>query len=315
MCELAVADETGFLGVLYGRLVGGRPACDGRPRRGLPLAPPSRVHPRSEPARHDHRREDRDRQHRATVPRTNDVGGRRVAQELELLAVRWPEQLASGHELEAHVAEFDEVSRLDDATPELGAVDANAVARPVVDDLEASLAEGTHVAVHARNGVVIDGDRRLFGAPDRQKLPVHRKLGPWRRPHDHDESVRAIEGGGRNARVGCAGNGDLCLVGSRLRSARRGRRRRGVGLDLVLKDDPVVPDLDEVALRQILGVGNAEAVDEDAVIARQIFENEGGSSRRARRFASISWHGHARRCARSGGSYFRPCDRLYRAPA
>ena len=47
-------------------------------------------------------------------------------------------------------------------------------------------------------------------------------------------------------------------------------RRRGV----VLEHDPVVADLDEIAVLEILRVRDAEAVDEQAVVARAIFEDE-----------------------------------------
>ena len=79
---------------------------------------------------------------------------------LELLALTdaGQEDLSRADELEAHVAELDDVARLDDAASQIGAVHAHAVRRALVDDLVAPVAERVDLAVEARHRVVVDGD-------------------------------------------------------------------------------------------------------------------------------------------------------------
>src|SRR6185369_13965851 len=86
------------------------------------------------------------------------------------------EDLPSSHELEAHVPELDDVARFDDAPAELDAVDANPVGRRLVDDFEPSVAQRMDFTVEAGDGVVIDGNSGLFGAPHAHAVPVERVL-------------------------------------------------------------------------------------------------------------------------------------------
>lgn len=51
------------------------------------------------------------------------------------------EHLPGGDELEAHVAKFDHVARVDESTSQLGAVHVHAVRRALVENLEATIAE------------------------------------------------------------------------------------------------------------------------------------------------------------------------------
>ena len=61
------------------------------------------------------------------------------------------------------------------------------------------------------------------------------------------------------------------------------RDRRRPSTRVVLEDDAVVADLDQVAVLEVLRVRDAEAVDEDAVVAGEVFEDERRSGRRAAR--------------------------------
>ena len=54
-----------------------------------------------------------------------------------------------------------------------------------------------------------------------------------------------------------------------------------VGGHLVLQDDAVVADLNEIAVGEVLRVGDAQAVHEDAVVAREVFEDDRHGGRRA----------------------------------
>ncbi len=122
----------------------------------------------------------------------------------------------------------------------------------------------------ARHRVVVDRDRRVLRAADGHPLSIERELGAGRGAGDHHEAVGPIEQR-RRARVrgGGARRGLLDVV-------RAGGRRRSLGRDLVLQDDPVVTNLNEIAVREVLRVRDAQAVHEDAVVAREILEDDRG---------------------------------------
>ena len=163
------------------------------------------------------------------------------------------EDLASADEAQAHVAELERVARLEDAALQLDAVDADAVRAPLVDDLEAAVAERDELGVQAAHRAVVDGDRRVFGATDREVLSVERELRARVWPDDHDEAVRPLVHGHLRERA-------------LLRGCVRDRRH----LRLVDELEAVVTELHDVAAVDGLLPDDADAVDEGAVVAREV---------------------------------------------
>ncbi len=162
----------------------------------------ARVNPRADGARDDDdRRKPRPERLRRPFGGARRSAAAALAEQRELLALGGAEDLARADELELHVAELDDVAGLDDAATQIGAVDAHAVARPLVDDLVAALAQACTSQCRRRDRVVVDRDRRVLGAPDRHPVTVEGELGPRRGPHQHDQPVRAVHQAGR-ARVG-----------------------------------------------------------------------------------------------------------------
>ncbi len=172
----------------------------------------------------------------------------------ELLALidAGAEDLPGADEAHAHVPELERVARFEDAALELDAVDADAVGARLVDDLEAAVADGDQLGVHAAHRAVVDGDRRLFAAPDGEALLVEGELRAGHGADDDDEPVRP-------------------LVHRRRRGRSAGHDRHGQR-GVVDQLEAVVPDLDDVPGAERLLADDAHAVDERAVIALQILE-------------------------------------------
>jgi hypothetical protein len=186
-------------------------------------------------------------------------------------------------ELEPHVTELDDVACLDDSAPEIGTVYPNAVARPLVDDLESPLAEGVNLTVQSRHRVMIYGNRRIFGPANRQPVVGQRILFSGGRAGKHDETVRLLEERGMGRAKGRRyPRTRRCRLPEIVRDHRADHRERYV-LDhrVVLNDDSIIPNLYEVAVYEFVRLRYTVPVDVDAVVAREIFEVV--RTRRARR--------------------------------
>ncbi len=158
------------------------------------------------------------------------------------------EDLAGADEAQANVAHLERVARLDEAAPHLLPVDADAVGRSLVDDLVAPVADGEELGVEAAHRAVVDRDVRILGPAEREVILVEVELLPRRRPDDDDEAVGPVVRRQLNLLLG------------------RGDDR----LRLVLYLEPVVAQLDDVPMPDVVGIGDALAVDVGAVVAREI---------------------------------------------
>src|SRR5580698_8801389 len=187
MCGFAVVGRAEFLRLSEQRFLA---RLERGCRRGFPAGP--RVHARARNARNGDESKNGEGQEVRDSRRSGTLVDDSIGNDGESQAFL-AKDLASTHEAKLDVAELDGVARLHETALKVSAVDAYAVARPLVDELESGIPERVNLAVQAGDRIVIDRNVRVFCATDHESLSIERELGARRRALEHDESMRSVE--------------------------------------------------------------------------------------------------------------------------